>query len=70
MSTYVYLMDEFHPVDISFDKLVELYDKDPLEIFDLIKPLVERIIGEIVNVEFYSSFLSRESGSVLIGVYG
>jgi len=60
------LLDNFYSVDIPLDRLAELYDEDPLRIFELVKPFVERLVSRIDDVKLYRSFLSRRSGSASI----
>ena len=50
------MLDNFYSVDIPLDGLAELYNEDPLRIFELVKPLVERLVSRIDDVKLYRSF--------------
>jgi len=41
MSTWVYVFDEFKPIDIDTSKLFELVEEDPLRLFEIIEDLLE-----------------------------
>ena len=59
-------MDEFHMMDIPVGRLVELYNRDPLKIFELVKPLVEEKAGRVGQVRLHDKFLDGETGSALL----
>jgi len=60
-------MDKFFPLEISFGELAELYDENPMKIFELIKSLVENVLGSKVEyAKLYKTFLDLKQGIALI----
>lgn len=41
----LYFMDKFIPIDIPLDKVLELAESRPLELFELIRNIIEDEIG-------------------------
>ena len=66
MGAFVYLLDRFYPLEVPLGRLVELYNEDPIELFDIIKPLVEGKVGRVHDVRLYRGFVSRASGSAIV----
>ena len=65
--TYVYLMDRFYLVELSPSEIAELYDENPMKIFELIRDLVEDVLGsKVKHTKLYKTFLSHETGTALI----
>jgi hypothetical protein len=65
MKTYVYYMDMFKPIDMDTDKMLELAERDPLEIFNSIKEILSDL-GEIREVQVYNIFFNPKSLELVI----
>jgi len=63
--TYLYFMDMFKPIDMDTDKLLKLAERDPLEIFNSIKEILEDL-GEIREVQVYNVFFDPKSLELVI----
>jgi len=60
-------MDRFFPLELSLYELAGLYEENPMKIFELIKNLVEKVLGnKVKNVKLYKTFLNLETGTALI----
>lgn len=63
--TYLYFMDMFKPIDMDTDKLLELAERNPLEIFNSIKEILSDL-GEIREVQVYNIFFDPKSLELVI----
>jgi len=43
MNMWVYVFDEFKPIDINMDKLLKLFEKDPLKLFEAVQEVLAGI---------------------------
>ncbi len=58
--TFVYFLDSFDDIGISFTELAEMFETDTLKPFELVRNIVERELGEIINVKLFASYLDIE----------
>ena len=65
MKTYVYYMDTFKPIDMDVDELLKLAERDPLEIFNSIKEILDDL-GEIKDVQVYNMFFNPKTLELII----
>ena len=66
MSAWVYVFDEFKPVDIDVGKLFELAEKDPLKLFESVREVLGDYIKEIKDVRVYDIYFDPSSLEVLV----
>ena len=67
MNTWVYVFDEFKPINIDTDELFDLFEKDPLKLFENVKEiLAANDVKEIKNVRVYKIFHDRGGSELLI----
>ena len=66
MSTWVYVFDEFKPVDIDTGKLLELAEKDPLKLLEIIKEALADHVKEIKDVKVYDIYFDPSNLDLLI----
>ena len=67
MDTWVYVFDEFKPVDINVDRLLKLFEKDPLKLFEDVKEVLAEInIKEIKDVRVYETYHKPDNSELLI----
>ena len=66
MSTWVYVFDEFKPIDIDTGKLFELAKKNPMELFNTIKDVLEEYIKVIKDVRVYDVYFDAKAFELLI----
>ena len=67
MNTWVYVLDEFKPIDIDVDKLLKLFKKDPSKLFEDVKEVLAEInVKEIKDVRVYETYHNPDSSELLI----
>jgi len=64
--TYIYLLDTFRELGISFEELADKFEKDRSGLEELIRSLVEKDLERIKNIELYSSYFNPESLTAVI----
>ena len=52
--TYVYFMDTFTELNLSFEELAEIFEKDKIKPFEIVKNSIKKDLGEIKCVDLYS----------------
>jgi len=65
MDTWVYVFDEFKPLDIDRGTLFKLAEKDPLKLFELVKKVLLDVKG-ISNVKVYDIYFDPHNLELLI----
>jgi len=66
MNTYVYLDDVFIGLPYSYNEIIEAFNIDKMKPFKLIEDLVKSRLGDILDVELYSSYFNPPSGVFVI----
>ncbi len=66
MSTWLYIFDEFKPLDISIDKLLELIEVNPLRLFEEVKDILTEYVKEIKHVKIYNTYFNPHGFEFLI----
>ena len=66
MNTWIYVFDEFRPVDIDIGKLFRLAEENPLGLFELIKGVLVDDIKEIRDVRVHNVYLNPSNFELLI----
>jgi len=66
MKTYLYYRDLFKPIDINVDTLLELAEKRPLELFELVRDVVEGELGRIYDVRVYGKYFDPKDFDIVI----
>ena len=59
-------MDLFKSLNITLDKLIEMFEKDKLKPFELVKDFVEELIGKEYNVKFYAYYFNPQTMTLVI----
>ena len=62
----LYFMDKFIPIDIPLDKVLELAESRPLELFELIRNIIEDEVGQIYDVEIYGRYFDPKNMDIVI----
>ena len=63
--TFVYYLDMFKVVDMDTNTLLELVEKNPLEIFNSIKEILDDL-GEIKDVQVHNVFFNSKTFEAVI----
>jgi len=66
MSTWVYVLDEFKPVNISANELLNLLKEDPLKVFEVIKNALAGFIRDAKSVKVYDIYREPSSSALLV----
>ena len=66
MNTWVHVFDEFRPVDIDTDKLFKLAEKNPMELFNAIRDVLEEYTKDIKYVRVYDMYFNTKAFELLI----
>ena len=67
LGVWVYVLDTFKPLDIEFSKLMELVDKDPLQLFNsYVRDVIEEEPGSINNVKVYDVYFDFRRLELLV----
>ncbi len=64
--SFVYFMDRFVKIDLSFGELVEMFEKDYRAPLKYIKDIVEENIGKIDSISRYSTFIDNDEKIAVI----
>jgi len=65
MNTWIYVFDEFKPVDIDTNRF-ELAEKNPIELFNTIRDVLGEYIKDIKDVKVYDIYLNTKAFELLI----
>jgi len=66
MSAWLYIFDEFRPLDIEPTTLFELAKDYPLKLFDLVKEIVEDYVKVIKSVRVHKKFFDPETFGLVV----
>jgi len=66
MSAWLYIFDEFRPLDIEPLTLFELAREDPLRLFDMVREVLEEYVREIKEVKVNKVFFGFSRFELLI----
>ena len=66
MNTWIYVFDEFKPVDIDTGKLFRLVEEDPLKLFGIVREILVNDIKEIRDVKVYDVYFNPSKFELLI----
>ena len=59
-------MDRFIPLDIPLDKLLEFAENRPLELFELVRDVIENEVGQVYDVEVYGKFFDSKDMDIVV----
>jgi len=59
-------MDSFKPIDINVDALLELAENKPLELFELIRGIVESELGQVYDVRVYGRYFDPKDFDIVV----
>lgn len=65
MSMWVYVFDEFKPIDIDISELFELAEGDPLKLFESVKEVLGDYVREIKNVRVHDIYFDPDDFHLL-----
>lgn len=65
-SLYLYFMDRFIPLNIPLDKVLELAENKPLELFELVKDIIGNEVGRVHDVNVYKKYFDPRNLDVVI----
>jgi len=59
-------MDRFITLNIPLDKVLELAENKPLELFELVKDIIENEVGQVRDVNVYEKYFDPRNLDVVI----
>ncbi|RLE37160.1 hypothetical protein DRJ17_07145 [Candidatus Woesearchaeota archaeon] len=59
-------MDKFIPLDIPLDKVLEFAENRPLELFKLVRNIIENEVGQVYDVEVYEKYFDPKDMDIVI----
>ena len=59
-STYIYILDGFKKLPISFSDILEAWEEDRMKPFKLVRKDVEEELGRILGVKLYGAYFNPE----------
>jgi len=66
MGSWLYIFDEFRPLDIELPTLFELARDDPLRLFDLVREVLGDYVKEIRSVKVPRKFFDPETFDLIV----
>ena len=63
---WVYVLDEFKPVEVDVDRLLEMAEKEPLRIFNSIRKALTGIVKEIKIVRVHDTYFNPDTSELVI----
>jgi len=66
VNTWLYIFDEFRPLDIELPVLLRLARGDPLKLFDFVRDVVEDYVGVIRGVRIHDIYIDSYTNEVLV----
>jgi len=66
MNTWLYIFDEFRPLDIELSMLLRFARDDPLKLFDIVRDVVEDYVGGIRDVKIHDIYIDSYTSEVLV----
>jgi len=66
MPTWIYVFDEFRPLDLEPQTVFELTRDDPLKLFDLVREVVEDYVKEIKSVRVHRRFFDSNTFDLVV----
>ena len=64
MGAFIYVHDAFIPIDLTLDRMVELFEEGSL--FKAIEGVVEHYVGGVKGVRLYGSYFNPASGVAVV----
>jgi len=65
LPVWLYLLDEFTPLDIDSQQLLELAET-PYKLFELVRGAIEERIGRVERVKLYKTYIDPSTLELLI----
>jgi len=65
LPVWLYLLDEFTPLDVDSQQLLELTES-PYRLFELVRGVVEERIGRVERVKLYKAYIDPATLELLI----
>jgi len=59
-------MDRFIPLNVPLDKVLELAESRPLELFELVKDIIEDKVGKVYDAEVYEKYFDPKDLDIVI----
>jgi len=69
MTTWIYVFDEFKPLDIEMGTLLGLSEKDPLKLFEITRDVLKKCTKNIRSVRVYDHYFDPHIFKFLIFEY-
>ena len=66
MSTWLYVLDVFKPIDIDIGKLLTLAKEDPIKLFNEVKEALESDLGRVKDVKVCDIYFNPRTFGLLI----
>jgi len=66
VSAWIYIFDEFKPLDLDLATILELVNTDPLKLFAIIREVVEDYVKDIENVKVHKVFSDPHNFELLV----
>ncbi|PUA33336.1 MAG: hypothetical protein B7O98_02605 [Zestosphaera tikiterensis] len=66
MNAWLYVFDEFRPLDIESSVLLRLARDDPVKLFDIVRDVVEDYVGVVRDVRIHDIYIDPYTHEVLV----
>ena len=66
MAVWVYLFDEFRPVEVDDAVVLEMAGRNPAALFDVIRHVVEESVGGIGSVRLFDIYSDPQGAGLLV----
>jgi len=66
MNTWLYILDEFRPLDIELSMLLRFARYDPIKLFDIVRDVVEDYIDVVRDVRIHDIYIDTHKNEVLV----
>jgi len=66
MPAWLYIFDEFRPLDLEPQTLFELARDDPLKLFEYVREVVEDYVKEVRSVRVHRKFFDIETFDLVV----
>jgi len=66
MNSWLYILDEFKPLNVSYDEILHYLDKDPVKLLKLVLVAMDGELGDVENYRVYDVYRDPGEKELLI----
>jgi len=66
VNTWIYIFDDFKPLDIDFNTLLRSINEDPYRLFEIIREVIEDYVGVVRDVRIHDIYIDSYTNEVLV----